>query len=79
MELKEMASSGAQVPKAAIVSAIRVLGARMLVAKDEAESTKTSDALTNAKRPMARRMMLISISIILIYFRGFDQMGLCLV
>ena len=75
MELKEMASSGAQVPKAAIVSAIRVLGARMLVAKEDTESTKTSDALTSAKRPIASSMMLISISFILIYHRGFDQVG----
>ena len=73
IELKEMANSGAQVPNAAIVSAIRVFGARMLMANEDAESTKTSDALTSAKRPIARRMIFISISFILIYFGAFDQ------
>ena len=44
-----MANSGAQVPKAAIVSAITILGTRKRVASELAESTKMSLAFTSAK------------------------------
>ena len=57
IEVNEIASSGAQVPNAAIVKAINIFGTRILVANDEAASTKTSDALTSAIRPTTSKII----------------------
>ena len=60
--LKDIATSGAQVPNDTIVNAINILGTLNFKAKDEAASTKTSDDLMIITKPTNK--IIISKSII---------------
>ena len=63
--LKEIATSGAQVPKETIVRAINILGTLNFKAKDEAASTKTSDDLMIITNPTNKIIISKSISSLL--------------